>query len=239
MAAIGSKYMKQAIDKTFQTVDSSSMETDDDDDVDDIFKATSTFHQMLPRLLKRLDSLVGSNFNKDNVQVVETLSAVCLQSMLGSFIPIKVYQTFERVLKATNHWTQYRIGRSASRYIGSFENFPTIKERFNRTIIIIFTRYGHHFLAATIYENLSSNVSLEKLHFFLSGLSQISKAECTLNYGCEYTQIEEYYNQPSSQDGHGKRLKSTLTLAERLENAVTLYWKALAKFKVKSIFEVS
>lgn len=115
MGAIGSQYMKQAIDKTFRTVDLNSMETDDDDDVDDVFKATSTFHQMLPRLLKRLDSLVGSNFNKDNVQVIETLSAVCLQSMLGSFIPINVYHTFERVLKATNHWTQYRIARSASR----------------------------------------------------------------------------------------------------------------------------
>lgn len=115
MGAIGSQYMKQSIDKTFRTVDSNSMETDDNDDVDDVFKATSTFHQMLPRLLKRLDSLVGSSFNKDNVQVVETLSAVCLQSMLGSFMPIKVFHTFERVLKATNHWTQYRIGRSASR----------------------------------------------------------------------------------------------------------------------------
>lgn len=115
MGAIGSHYMKQAIDKTFLNVDSNSMETDDDDDCDDVFKATSTFHQMLPRLLKRLDSLVGSNFNNDNVQVVETLSAVCLQSMLGSIIPIKAYHTFERVLKATNHWTQYRIARSASR----------------------------------------------------------------------------------------------------------------------------
>lgn len=88
-------------------------------------------------------------------------------------------------------------------------------------------------MAATIYEKLASNVSLEKLHFFLSGLSQISKAECTLNYGCEFSQIEEYYNQSSKGDGSAKRIKSSLTLAERLENAVTLYWKALATLKVR------
>lgn len=85
-------------------------------------------------------------------------------------------------------------------------------------------------MAATIYENLSSNVSLEKLHFFLSGLSQISKAECTLNYGRDYLEIEEYYKHASNQEG--TRVKSTLTLVERLENAISLYWKALATFKV-------
>lgn len=105
--------MKQATDQTFRLVEANSMETDEEED--DVFRATSAFHEMLPRLLKRLDTIVGSNFSKDQVPVVETLSAVCLQSMLGSFIPIKVHHTFERVIKATNHWTQYRIARSASR----------------------------------------------------------------------------------------------------------------------------
>lgn len=96
------------------------------------------------------------------------------------------------------------------------------------------TRYGHHYLAAKIYERLSSNVSLEKLHFFLCGLNQISKAECILNSGCEFEVVDEYYKQSSSRDGSAKRLKSTLTLAERLESAITLYWKALASFKASS-----
>lgn len=88
------------------------MEVDEDDDV---FRPTSVFHQMLPKLLKKLDAIANAPITKDQVQIVETLSAVCLQSMLGTFLPVKVHHTFERVLKATNHWSQYRIARSASR----------------------------------------------------------------------------------------------------------------------------
>lgn len=95
-------------------------------------------------------------------------------------------------------------------------------------------RYGHHYLSAIIYEKLSSNVSLEKLHFFLSGLSQISKAECILNYGCEFKIIDEHYKQTSARDGTAKKIKNNLTLAERLEGAVSLYWKALATLKASS-----
>lgn len=94
-----------------------------DEPVDDVFRPKSAFHQMLPKLLKKLDSIASNGpISKDQVAIVETLSAVCLQSMLGTFLPVKVLHTFERVLKATNHWTQYRIARSASRY---FE-FPKI-----------------------------------------------------------------------------------------------------------------
>lgn len=88
------------------------MEVDDDDDV---FRPTSAFHEMLPKLLKKLDSIASTSINKDQVQIVETLSAGCLQSMLGTFLPVKVLHTLERVMKATNHWTQYRVARSASR----------------------------------------------------------------------------------------------------------------------------
>lgn len=89
-------------------------------------------------------------------------------------------------------------------------------------------RYGQHFVAAKIYERLSSNVSLEKLHFFLSSLSQISKAECMLHIGCEYEQIEIHYQNLLP----GQRIQRQYTLAETLERAVTLYWKALATLKV-------
>lgn len=105
-------------------------------------------------------------------------------------------------------------------------------------------RYGHHYLAAIIYERLSSNVSLEKLHFFLGGLNQISQAECILNYGCKFNEIDEYYKQSissgtsaastSSRDGSAKRIKSNLSMAERLEGAISLYWKALASLKASS-----
>lgn len=113
IGALGSQYMKQSIDVSFPIMsDANSMEVDDEDDV---FRPTSAFHQMLPKLLKKLDAIASANITKDQVPIVETLSAVCLQSMLGTFLPVKVYHTFERVLKATNHWTQYRIARSASR----------------------------------------------------------------------------------------------------------------------------
>lgn len=99
-------------------------------------------------------------------------------------------------------------------------------------MIFICFRYGHHYLAATIYERLSSNVSLEKLHFFLCGLNHISKAECILNFGCEYETIDEYYKQ--NRDSAANKIKCNLTLAERLERAVSLYWKALATLKASS-----
>lgn len=125
--------MKQAIDTSFPILDddSNGMDVDEDsttdtkkkrgptaDDADDdVFRPKSAFHQMLPKLLKKLDSIAShGTIGKDQVAIVETLSAVCLQSMLGTFLPVKVFDTFERILKATNHWTQYRIARSASRY---------------------------------------------------------------------------------------------------------------------------
>lgn len=86
-----------------------------DDDNDDVFRPTNAFHQMLPNFLKKLDAIANACLGKDQVQIVETLSAVCLQSMLGTFLPVKVIHTFERVLKCTNNWSQYRIARSASR----------------------------------------------------------------------------------------------------------------------------
>lgn len=120
--------MKQTIDSAFPIFadDSKAMDVDQQSDAkakssptdndDDVFRPKSAFHQILPKLLKKLDSIAsGGAISKDQVAIVETLSAVCLQSMLGTFLPVKVLHTFERVLKATNHWTQYRIARSASR----------------------------------------------------------------------------------------------------------------------------
>lgn len=163
----------------------------------------NAFQQLLPRLLEKVESIVDNNEIDKQVQLVEILSAVCLQSMLGYFMPKHVLDIFENVLNATNHWTQYRIARSAS-------------------------RYGQHFLAAKIYDRLASIVSLEKLHFFLSGLSQISKAECILNHGCEFTEVEAGYVLGK----HQILYQTPLGISERLEKAVSLYLKALATLKV-------
>lgn len=113
LGALGSQYMKQTIDSSFPlSVDSNAMEVDDEDDV---FRPTSAFHEMLPKLLKKLGAIASTSISDDQVQIIETLSAVCLQSMLGTFLPVKVMHTFDRVLEVTNHWNQYRIARSASR----------------------------------------------------------------------------------------------------------------------------
>lgn len=107
--------MKQTIDASFPLLnDSNTMEIDQEDDV---FRPTSAYHDMLPKLLKKLDAISNATITEDQVQIVETLSAVCLQSMLGTFLPVNVLHTFDRVLRATNHWTQYRIARSASRSV--------------------------------------------------------------------------------------------------------------------------
>ena len=74
------------------------------------------FQQLLPQLLRKLETIVDtSGFDKDQVQFVEILSAVCLQSMLGCFMPHRVLDIFQKVFKVTTQWTQYRIARSASR----------------------------------------------------------------------------------------------------------------------------
>lgn len=179
-------------------------------DIDDPQTAELTtpnaFQQLLPRLLQKLESIVDNDEIEQQVQLVEILSAVCLQSMLGYFMPKHVLHVFENVLTAANYWTQYRIARSAS-------------------------RYGQHFLAARIYDRLAAIVSLEKLHFFLSGLSQISKAECIINFGCEFTQIDADYDMVS----HRMLIQNApnaLGISERLEKAVSLYLKALTTFKV-------
>lgn len=109
--------MKQAIDASFPLLTDTEVMDVDDDDNDDVFRPKSAFHEMLPRLLKKLDGIANTAIHKDQIPIVETLSAVCLQSMLGTFLPVKVLHTFDRVLKATNHWTQYRIARSASRLV--------------------------------------------------------------------------------------------------------------------------
>lgn len=84
-------------------------------DVDESANDGSTFQKLLPRLLKKLEKIVTSDVQKSEIQLIELLSAVCLQAMLGYVMPRNVQEIFEKVLQATNYWSQYRIARSASR----------------------------------------------------------------------------------------------------------------------------
>lgn len=165
------------------------------------------FNRILPQLLRKLEKTVTYNFTNDKIQFVETLTTVCLQSMLGHFITEEVLTIFHKIFDVTNYWTQYRIARSCS-------------------------RYGQHYLAAILYQKLSSYVSLEKLYFFLIALTQISKAETTLIYGYHFDVITENYSQMDPNNPTTKLPK--LTLVERLDCAISLYWKALATLKASS-----
>lgn len=170
--------------------------------------APDAFQLLLPSLLRCLDTLIEP-YHADGVRHIEILSAVCLQAMLGSVMPQRALDCFERLMRRANFWTQYRIARSAS-------------------------RYGHHYLAARIYTHIASRVSVEKLHFFLCALAQISMAECVLNYGYEYEQIERDYGLVVAAASGGTGGLIALSLSERLERATALYCKALATLKASS-----
>lgn len=157
------------------------------------------FHELLPSLLKRLESLVAPNFNPKDSHFIEILAAVCLQSMMGFHVTCDMHDVFNKVLSAVDNWSQYRIARSAS-------------------------RFGHPFIAAKIYQKLSKHVSQEKFYFFLSGLTQMSIAECFLLYGREFEELE---TSPKVDD-------EKLNLIQRLEKSIEHYWKALATLKAAS-----
>uniref|UniRef100_A0A182SHY3 Integrator complex subunit 7 n=1 Tax=Anopheles maculatus TaxID=74869 RepID=A0A182SHY3_9DIPT len=171
---------------------------------------TSPFSAVMQHLLRKLETLANSGveLDKEKTNIVELLAAICMQAMLGSFMPDNVIAIFMKLLHTTNPWTQYRIARSAS-------------------------RYGQHFLAAMIYEKLSKNISLENLHFYLVALSQISKAECILNHGQEYETLAQKYIKREP----GVQLPATagfLSLIDRLEKAINLYCIALSTLRASS-----
>lgn len=166
-------------------------------EVDD-FNVVNPFHELLPSLLKRLENLVV-NFNSKHAHFIEILAAVCLQSMMGFHVTREMHEVFNKVLRVIDNWSQYRIARSAS-------------------------RYGHPFIAAKIYQRLSKHVSQEKFYFYLSGLTQMSMAECILLYGYEFDVLETKLFES----------KGELNLIQRLEKSISHYWKALATLKASS-----
>lgn len=85
-------------------------------DIMDIDQSINPFQVLLPNLIRKLESIVvDGEFDVEQVRFIEILSAVCLQSMLGYFMPQRVLDVFDKVFMVTSHWSQYRIARSASR----------------------------------------------------------------------------------------------------------------------------
>lgn len=66
-------------------------------------------------------------------------------------------EAVDSVVKNVNGWAKYRIARSAA-------------------------RYGHHAIATEIFKSLKEVVASEQLHFWLSGLELVTKAEYFLMY---------------------------------------------------------
>lgn len=198
LAALSSKFQL----RKFITPKVDTMETDDNQPSD----VVNPVAERLPQMLKKLNAIVDGDC-KDESRIIEILSAVILQSLIGCFLPSVVLDTFDRIASVSNCWTLYRIGRSAS-------------------------RYGQHFLAARFFIRISKYASMDKFNFFLVGVAQMAKAECILNYGLEYDTMCQHYNlcDPKYTNNQLK----LIPLIERLDMAISLYWEALASLRASS-----
>ncbi|XP_055616004.1 integrator complex subunit 7 isoform X2 [Toxorhynchites rutilus septentrionalis] len=154
---------------------------------------------LIPILTKLESYNEASTLDRNDTCVIELLVSISLQAMLGSLMNERVMQIYNNLLKFLNYWTQYRIAR-----------------------------YGQHFLAALIYQKLCKHVSLEKLHFYLTAMFQISKAECMLNYDAEYEQLVLDF------PGNLQPDNSKSSLLDRLEKAINLYCMAQSTLKATS-----
>jgi len=156
----------------------------------------------LPLILHKLNTIIDQENCDQQLRSVEILSSLVLQTTMGCYLPQKVVQCFEKCLGRLNCWTLYRIARTAS-------------------------RYGHHYVAAHIYNKVSQIVISDHMHYFLVALSQISQAECILNYGLEYAYMRDNYAPKVAPE-------PLIPLMKRLEMASNLYQQALASLRAGS-----
>lgn len=76
------------------------------------------FDAILLPILKKLESYIElPTLDRNDTTIVELLASICLQAVLGSFMPHRLMKAFHNLLRICNYWTQYRIARSASRYV--------------------------------------------------------------------------------------------------------------------------
>ncbi|KAF3428119.1 hypothetical protein E2986_06240 [Frieseomelitta varia] len=101
-------------------------------------------------------------------------------------------EAIEDVIKNVDGWAKYRIARSAA-------------------------RYGHHLIATQIFRSLKETVASEQLHFWLSGLELVTKAESFLVEKTE--EIES---------------KARVHTVEKLNGAIARYASACASLKAAS-----
>ncbi|XP_002137457.2 integrator complex subunit 7-like [Drosophila pseudoobscura] len=156
----------------------------------------------MPIILHKLNKLIDSEDAEKHLRTIEILSVLVFQTTMGCYLPLKVVQCFEKCLDKLNCWTLYKIARSAS-------------------------RYGHHYVAAHIYTSISEIVINDQMHYFLVTLSQISQAECILNYGLDYAHMRDNYAPTAAPE-------PLIPLMKRLEAACNLYQMARVSLRACS-----
>lgn len=99
-------------------------------------------------LLRRLSAQDG--------QAISLLCVLMFQTHVAHDWSVEASQAVDQAVLKVNHWSAFRIARSAA-------------------------RYGHHWVAHGIIQRLLDHVSTEHLHFWLRGLSDFTMAESHLS----------------------------------------------------------
>lgn len=113
-----------------------------------------TLQPFLPVLVKQLANL-NTNRNPESVPTIILLCTVIFQAIAGYNEQDGVKRVINDVIKNTDLWSNYKIGRAA-------------------------VRYGHFNISSKIFGSLNNRVGSEQMHFWLAALETISTAESQL-----------------------------------------------------------
>lgn len=113
-----------------------------------------TLRPFLPVFIKRLTDLNKSK-NQESISTTILLCTVIFQSIAGFEEQDNVKRVINDIIKNTDLWSNYKIGRAA-------------------------VRYGHFSISSRIFNSLNNRVGSEQMHFWLAALETISIAESQL-----------------------------------------------------------
>lgn len=113
-----------------------------------------TLQPFLPVFIKQLTDL-NKNKNPESIATKVLLCTVIFQAIAGYDEHDEVKRVINDVIKNTDLWTNYKIGRAA-------------------------VRYGHFNISSRIFGSLNNLVGSEQMHFWLAALETISTAESQL-----------------------------------------------------------
>ncbi|XP_020300438.1 integrator complex subunit 7 isoform X2 [Pseudomyrmex gracilis] len=144
-------------------------------------------------LLPLLPDILAKLEQTSHVHTKVMLCTLLFQMVAGGYEwNSECLETVDNVVKNLDGWAKYRIARSAA-------------------------RYGHHTIATEIFKSLKETVASEQLHFWLSGLELVTKAECCLINKTE-----------------GVEIPTKAEIVEKLNAAIAHYSSACASLKAAS-----